>query len=408
MKNFFSSIRRGWTLHFFVASASFLILYSRRPDAVDNPQFWAEDGGWYADAYNRTFFEALFLPQSGYFQTLSRLVAELTQLFPLAYASLIFNAVSLAVQIMIVNFLISKRFSKTVPNLGICLLLGFLSLAVPHSSEPHANLTNSQWHLAILGFLVIVSFPGDKLSWRIFDIIVVTIAALTGPFCIFLLPVAAIMYWQRRENQTLVLTVILSVSSIIQGICVFATRQPSVSKTLENPLDLINIICGQIFFSGIFSERKFLKLTNSDWRYAALILIGIMALAIIIYSLVKAQLELKLFIVFASATLMLTVIYSEWQPLAYPLYGQRYWLIPITCYLSTIVYAGWSSKNLIIKSLGIFLMMLLPIGIYNDWRYKPYTDFQFQEFVREFEESPGGTEVKTKINPDWDFSLKKK
>ena len=241
MKNRLPVIRRGLLLQLSVSFLSFFILYSRRPDAVINPQFWAEDGGWYADAYNQTFFEALFKSQSGYFQTLSRLVAAVAQLFPLAYAPVVFNAAGFIIKILIVNLLVSRRFSKTVPNLGFCFLLGLFSLALPHSSEAHINLTNAQWHLAILSFLIIISSPGDKLSWKILDVVITTIAALTGPFCVFLLPVAVFIWWQRRERWTLVLAVILGISSIIQAISVIATRPPSVSSSPSNPLDLINI-----------------------------------------------------------------------------------------------------------------------------------------------------------------------
>ena len=39
--------------HISVFLAAFLVVFSRRPDAILNAQFWAEDGKfWYADAYH--------------------------------------------------------------------------------------------------------------------------------------------------------------------------------------------------------------------------------------------------------------------------------------------------------------------------------------------------------------------
>src|ERR1700756_5268824 len=61
--------------------AGFGIIFSRRPDAILNSQFWAEDGPrWYADAY-QFGWRCLLIPDElgGYFHSASRL-AGLTSL----------------------------------------------------------------------------------------------------------------------------------------------------------------------------------------------------------------------------------------------------------------------------------------------------------------------------------------
>ena len=71
----------------------------RRPDALLNAQFWAEDGAfWYADAYNAGPWISLFQPENGYFQTISRLVAGISLLFPLRDAPLFFNVAAITIQ----------------------------------------------------------------------------------------------------------------------------------------------------------------------------------------------------------------------------------------------------------------------------------------------------------------------
>ncbi len=83
----------NWRIHFYIFKIAFTIIISRRPDALLNAQFWAEDGQiWYANAYNQGILHSLFSPFNGYFQTTSRLTAALTQLFPLAWAPLIFGS----------------------------------------------------------------------------------------------------------------------------------------------------------------------------------------------------------------------------------------------------------------------------------------------------------------------------
>ena len=147
---------------YLVSSAvSFLIIFSRRPDAILNPQFWAEDGRvWYADAYNQGVIYSFFTPEAGYYQTISRLVAVFAQIFPLGYAPLFFNLAAIFVKILVVNFLLSSRLSNLIPSLAGRMLLAFIYLAMPHSHETNANLTNAQWHLAMLSFLIItLCFP---------------------------------------------------------------------------------------------------------------------------------------------------------------------------------------------------------------------------------------------------------
>lgn len=408
IKKRFSIFQSGLWLHILVSFVSFLILYSRRPDAVENPQFWAEDMRWYADAYDLTFFETISKPLMGYLQTLSRLIGEVSQFFPLAYAPLIFNVVGFAVEILVVNFLISKRFSKVVPNLAVCLSLGLISLVVPHSSETHINITNSHWHLSVLSFLVIISYSDNKIFWKIFDVVVVAVSAVSGPFAPFLFPIALIIYLKRREKWTLVLSVILAIGSIIQIYFLIQARHPPASQATANSLNLIDLVCGQVFFSGIFGGANFLKFWGFEYKYTLLILLGIISFILITYSFVKSQIELNLFIIYAAGILISAILYNDWMPMAYPLYGERYWLIPITCYLSMLVCIVAKSKNVFIRSLGVILLVLSPIGIYSDWHYKPYHDFQFQQFVQQFEDAPVGTEVQVKINPDWTFTLKKK
>ncbi|HEX8355443.1 MAG TPA: hypothetical protein VF611_21225, partial [Pyrinomonadaceae bacterium] len=137
-----------------------MLIIARRPDAIFNAQFWAEDGAvWYADAYNVGAFKSLFFPAAGYFQTASRLTASLTQLLPLSRAPLAFALVAVAVQALPANLLISSRFSRLIPRLSVRALLAFAYLALPNSAEIHANLTNTQWRLAVITLLVVLAEP---------------------------------------------------------------------------------------------------------------------------------------------------------------------------------------------------------------------------------------------------------
>ena len=147
------SLKVDWYFHLVIFVIASAIVISRRPDALLNAQFYAEDGTlWYADAYNQGAIRALFIPVVGYFQTFSRLIGALAQPLPLLWVPLFFNLVAITIQVLPVNLLISERFSKLSPNLQTRLVLAFLYLVLPNSAEPHANVTNCQWRLALLAW----------------------------------------------------------------------------------------------------------------------------------------------------------------------------------------------------------------------------------------------------------------
>jgi hypothetical protein len=98
--------------------AGALILVLRRPDAILNPQFWAEDGKvWFANAYNLGPLRSLLLPQDGYFQTISRITAAISLLVPTKSAPLVFNLVALIIQLLPFGIIVSPRFAGVIPEL---------------------------------------------------------------------------------------------------------------------------------------------------------------------------------------------------------------------------------------------------------------------------------------------------
>src|SRR4026209_2147612 len=100
--------RRRMMLYASVALVAFLLIASHRPDAVLNPQFWAEDGRlWYSDAYNRGILYSPLTPEVGYFQTISRLTAVAAQAVPLTAAPALFNLTAIGVKLAAVVFLVS-------------------------------------------------------------------------------------------------------------------------------------------------------------------------------------------------------------------------------------------------------------------------------------------------------------
>ena len=176
-----------------------LLLASRRPDALLHAQFYAEDGHvWFADAYNLGWWTTLFRTQDGYFQTLPRIGAALALHAPLKLAPLLMNLLAIAVQALPVNILLSAR-SSAWGSLRHRAMMAFLYLAIPNSGEMTVILTSTQWVLALIVFLLLVARKAAGIPGRVLDNSMVILCGLTGPFCLFLFPVAIIVAWNKRD-----------------------------------------------------------------------------------------------------------------------------------------------------------------------------------------------------------------
>ena len=98
----------------FIFLFCFLIFVLRRPEIITNAQFWAEDGAiWYHQANTIGPLHSLILPQQGYYQTISKLVATLSLAVPVYYAPLLYNIVGISIRCFMVMFLLSNRLSVT-------------------------------------------------------------------------------------------------------------------------------------------------------------------------------------------------------------------------------------------------------------------------------------------------------
>ena len=205
----------GWQVAAFLAAL--LAVFSRLPGAFLHPQFFAEDGWvWYQQAYNLHWLRSLSIPQAGYIQMLPRLVAGVTLLFPMQWAPMLMNWCGAVVQVLPVTALLSRRCATWGP-LPLRILMAVIYIAIPDAPEVHIVVTNAMWHLALLQALLAFSAP--PLGWRgrVSDIIVFGIGAITGPFCILLLPLVAAYWWIRRQRWTLTVLGVLFLGFIVQG-----------------------------------------------------------------------------------------------------------------------------------------------------------------------------------------------
>ena len=387
---------------------------SRRPDAIFNSQFFAEDGNvWFAEAYNNGWARALAITHTGYFQTLPRLGAALALAVPLQHAPLVMNLVGLLLQIAPAVFLLSSRTERWAP-LRIRLLMALAYLALPNNSELDVSITEAQWHLALLACLVVLSRPPKTQVGVGFDVSVLALCGLTGPFCIVLFPAAFIVWWQQRTRWRLTVAAVLGSSALLQSISLLiSAAHTRASMPLGATFNLLcRIVVAQIFLGPLFGMNSALR--KSDAYVYTYVLIGV---GLLIYCCIRARWEWKLFVafsmlIFAASMISPQASYDEPQWVALSgAWGTRYWFFPILAFVWTLLWYAGVGQNRILKVFGAFALLIMCTRVPREWRLKPYADLHFASEVRSrFDPAPAGTVVSLPILPgdQWDVKLKKR
>jgi hypothetical protein len=142
----------------------------------------------------------------------------------------------------------------------------------------------------------------------------------------------------------------------------------------------------------------------------------VLGLTVLLYALRYAPIELELFILFAFGVLALclarplagTPDRPQWAWLCVPGCGNRYYFLPMLAFLAALLWMAAGAIHRKLRYVGMALLLLLPIGVYQDWRYPAFKDLHFQDYAAQFERSPSGTKISIPINPDWTMELTKR
>ena len=413
------SFERKLLLHAAIFVGAFLLIFLRRPDALLNAQFYAEDGTFFfADAY-QFGWHSLLQPYGGYLHTPSRFVGLLANLFPFGIAPLVMNLCAIVVQILPIHIFLSARFNA-IP-LYTRLLGAFLYLALPNAFEIHANTANIQSHMALVACLVLLAKPDDRLAWRIFDFGALILFSLGSLMGILLLPVAALLRWVRKDPRYTLALAAMIPGSLVQMTILFFTDSRRPAPNGASFARLVNITGGQIFFSSILGVRTAIQLYFHS-RLHSLFFIDAIALVIglpfILYALRYAPTGLRLFLLFAALVLAAALAHpivnfvgnqEQWQLLQVPGVGNRYYFFPMLAFLATLVWMAMNSgaKSKLSRICAVAVLAFLPVGIFRDWQYRPFHDLNFKKYAADFDRAAPGTQFTIPINPDWTMQLTK-
>jgi hypothetical protein len=386
-----------------------VLLFLRHPAGVIRADFWGEDGWvWYPDAY-RYGAASLLFPHTGYLQTISRIAALYAQLLPLRWAPTLFAVLALLIQLLPPLLLVSHRFDRAWPHRPSRLAFAIALIALPNSFEEFGNVTNSQWYLGILAFLVIASTPPRGVGGRVFDRVVLIMSGLSGPFCLMLAPVAGWLWFRQRSADALGRLVCVAGAAAVQAFTLLLTMRATRPRgdLGASWWRLAHIFVMKVEFALILGSHVMSRIAHApSWNGPLVVgLLAVVGLAVLLVALWRGGSLFRLFALYGAlvtaaslASPVVTPGQPAWVVLALPEAGQRYFLFPMLVFAAAFMSLAadpwpWLSR------LGILLCIGMGCGVLSDWPYPSMRQTNFVAMAEAFEAAPSGTRMAFPIYP---------
>ncbi|MBV9758437.1 MAG: hypothetical protein JO047_15425 [Alphaproteobacteria bacterium] len=421
---------RPWHLALLGIGFAALVL-SRKPGVLLHATLWGDDGwSWYPDAYNLGI-ASLAKPMNGYLNTFQRLIGLAVQPFPLAWVPTLFAAAGLAMQVAPALFLVSGRMAKAWPQSWARLAFALIVLVLPNELDLYVNLTNSQWHLALLAFLVLVSTPPETRAGWIFDALVLLLCGLSGPFCLLLAPVAIWQVVEQRSRTSVVRAAILGGTALVQVGCMLGSPHARSAAPLgAGPRLLARIVALDVLLGaqlGFFTLRDIPALPH--WQ-DNLLPIAIAAAGAVLgtIALLRGPPLLRKFALFAGLVFVAALAspqvstsdshwimkttdgvvhvivnqyahVPQWMVMTIPPMGNRYYTFPMLAWIG-VLFTLAADRRPVLRGVGLALLAVMLVwAIPHDWRQLRFPPTDFVARARAFAVAPRYTVMEFPVDP---------
>jgi hypothetical protein len=409
-----------------VLAGLMLLVWLRCPTILTRATFWGEDGWvWYPTCYTAGW-HCLQVDIASYLQTTSMLIALLSQPLPFAVVPTFFAFAALIIQAAPAAFLISGRMAEAVPSLPARVLLALLIVSMPGMSEVYVNVTNAQWHLAVLSFMLLMATVPAGWPGRVFDSAILVVSGLSGPFSVFLTPVAWIWWISHRKRWTFWRALIVTGTALVQLRLILLHGQvrsaggPGIGVNLHdfNRIFLNDVAVATV---GWHSMLRNAWGPGHGWLYgdstAALVvstLLVLAALGLLLVAFIRGRWVLRCFLIFVAleyAAMLVDGLAVDKQPLWAELassLANRYSFHPILAWLAVLVALLCDRSRWWRSIAAVIFASVVLFAVAGDYKLAPLAPTDFVAKAHAFAHAPSGTVMHFPTRPMFYMTLTKK
>jgi hypothetical protein len=329
----------------------------------------------------------------------------------LVYGPRLASAVALVFDVLPGAFFLSSRFRHVAP-LGIRLVLSTVSVVLPDTFELNGNLANVQWHLALLGLLLLVGRPPRTLFGHILDLLGLVLAGLTGPFGLLLSPLALLLWrFQERPRWLLTRLTVLAAATTVQGTAMLIYRNQRQPANSHASWDLLLWTLDRPLLAPLVGHQTFTAWSHEHWPSwvpAAVLALGLLVIA---YALWRGPGPLRALWFLGAGILALTLANPTTSLPDLVIVGMRYFYLAALAWVSTLVWLALRAEWLWLRVLPILVLGNALLGaVPNDWRYADLVPTRFAVVAQQFDQAPRGTQaaIPEEPSPAWTLTLVKR
>src|SRR5262249_36924164 len=212
--------QRQWLLRYLgVATILAAIIIARRPDAVTNPQFWAEEGYiYFVENLTLGFGHAVGKLYNGYPNLAQRLIAMVGGWVPFAAAPRIYTTSAIALTALALASFSLPGFRHLVRSDTLRSAFGVAAVSAPLGQEVLSTPTNLGWFLAVwLALLSVMRLP--RRWWQVVALALAgCVAVFSTPLATVNVPLWLLRVWrgaQRRDRVDLAIGVTLLAALVL-------------------------------------------------------------------------------------------------------------------------------------------------------------------------------------------------
>ncbi len=370
------------------------ILAARRPDALFNPQFWAEDGTHFFHPAWDQGWSVLFAQYAGYLHTVPRLVAACAVQFDPRWSPAIFVGSSFALTLYVAARTQSSRFPFP-PHAAYA----FAVVLVPDQFEVLLFLVNVQWILA--GGLLLLLVSADARRWwqHTHDALAAILLGLTGPFSVLFAPLFLWRAWHRRTRASFVVTSLVLICAGVQAWTLW--KNPVVMNADRIATEALLAVPG-MRIAGSLLAGSLIPLDYPlliETALGALILLAAVALALRRGPARPERIWLALAFGALLAASLLRCRYVL-IPLCHATFGSRYFFLPQLVLLWLLAPLLRDTRPWLARSAAVLLLWILAVNVPR-LRESGLPDLHWREHAAQLR---AGTAVTVPINPGWSFT----